>query len=86
MAEIGNSIKTRTGATNVLVTTVSQSTYTLDLSFGVSSADRASATFQFSGTSGNFPLTVSYSKGRSSGSSSFSDLGQAVEYLALVLR
>ncbi len=86
MAEVGNAVKHRTGATNVLVTTVNSTVYTIELSFSTSSRDRATATLSFTGKSGDFPINVSYVKGASSGSSSFSDLSQVIEYLALTLR
>jgi hypothetical protein len=81
-----DSLKVRVGATTVVVTGTGGSAYVLDVRKGPKASDRATVNFNFSNPNCDFPIRVSYSQGSRSGESSFMELGQVLEWLAVSLQ
>lgn len=86
VAQFAEALKSRTGATTVIVSNSGGSAYVLDVRKGPKVADRATVNFNFSSTSCNFPIRVSFTQGARSGESSFNELGQVLEWLVVSLQ
>ena len=85
VAQFAEALKVRVGATTVIVTSTSGSAYVLDVRKGPKASDRAAVNFNFSNTNCDFPIRVSFTQGARSGESSFMELGQVLEWLAVSL-
>jgi len=86
MGELGQAIKDRLCAQNVIVSATSTTVYTFNIKLGVRGSDHAVVTLKLANTNCDFPVTCSYTYQKKSGSAQFDELGQVVDYLAAVLR
>ena len=78
-------VKDSLGAQSVVVTSTSNSKFVMNIRLGPQHCDVARVELLFRSTSGNFPVTCSYTKGSATGSASFQTLDQVVVYLNRVL-
>jgi hypothetical protein len=86
VAQFAEVLKTRVGANTVIVSSSGGSAYVLDVRKGPKVSDRATVNFNFSTSTCNFPIRVSFSQGARSGETSFTELGQVLEWLAVSLQ
>jgi hypothetical protein len=85
IAYLADVVKESLSAQDVIVTSSSSSVFDLTIRLGMQKCDVARASLHFSGSGGNFPVRVTYTKGSSSGSASFQSLDQVITYLNQVL-
>ena len=78
-------IKDSISAQSVTVSSTSNSKFVLQIRLGIQRCDVARVELLFRSTSGEMPVTCSWTKGSASGSSSFQTLDQVVQYLNRVL-
>lgn len=82
--EFAQALKAALPANNIVPKYTSTGKYTLEIQ--INRKTTATATIQFSGTIGDYPVSATYTKGASSGSSSFVDLTDLLNWLVSSLR
>jgi len=78
-------VKDSLSAQSVVVSSNYSTIFNLTIRLGLQKCDVAQVKLQFANTGGSFPVTVTYTKGTSSGSSSFQSFDQVIAYLSQVL-
>jgi len=85
IAQVANVVNDVLSAQGVVVSSTTNSIFDLTIRLGPQKCDVAQVRLQFKDTNGSFPVKVSYTRGSSSGSSSFQSLDQVVSYITNVL-